>query len=138
MLLRNESRVRHSIDIKLVYDDNRVRELELNEGDCIQISYRKDGCIKCGVGTIRRIETSIHSNRFPFCKRETAIITLDMSEDFISCIAKINMFDIIDVRHVSRLNPEDVENSSKPDFDVSGSKGNIGCPITEKGVVIHD
>ena len=138
MLLRNESRVKHSIYIKLVYDDNKVRELELNEGDFIQISYRKNGYVKCGVGTIRKIETELHSNKFPFCKRETAVITLDMSEDFTSCVAKINMFDIMDVRHVSKPNETNTDVLSDSDFEVTGSKGNIGCPITEKGVVIHD
>lgn len=140
MLLRNESRVKHSIDINLVHDDDRVRKLELNEGDYIQISYRKDGRVKCGVGTIRRIETSIYAKRFPFCKRETAIITLDMSEDYTSCIAKINMFDIIDVRHVTPLGSNDSDCSSgNPDFDVTTcNKGHVGCIITEKGVVIHD
>ena len=137
MLLRNESRVKHSIDIKLVYDDNRTRELELNEGDFIQISYRKNGCATCGVGTIRNIKTYSYSRKFPFCKRESAVITLDMSEDYTCCVDKIDMFDIIDVRHVKKFEQDDVERSDS-DFDVTGSKNTTGCPITCKGVVIHD
>lgn len=136
MLLRNESRVRHSIDIKLVFDDNRVRKLEINEGDYVQVSYRKNGCIKCGVGIIRDIKAYIHSKKWPFCKRESAVITLDMSEDFISCIDKIDMFDIIDIRKIEYDNTTD--DNPNPDFDVKFNNNIVGCPITSKGVVIHD
>ena len=38
MLLRNESRVKHVIEIKLVFDDNTTREIEIHEGECVHVS----------------------------------------------------------------------------------------------------
>lgn len=100
MLLRNESRIKHSIEIKLIFDDNKTRELEINEFDYVQVSYRKNGCIKCGLGIIRNIKPYIHTKKWSFCKKESAIITLDMSESNVSCIDKIDLYDIIDIRKV--------------------------------------
>lgn len=161
MLLRNESRISHSIQIKLVFDDNRKRELEIQECDCVQVSYRKNGCIRQGVGVIRKIEPYIHTKKFSFCARESAIITLDMSEDHVCCVDKFDMYDIIDIRKVQVSKPEDDDNITEPDFDVNHgchcdhhhhhhchdpkpepqpiiNKNKTGCFITEKGVLIRD
>lgn len=138
MLLRNESRIKHSILVKLVFDDDRTRELEINEGDYIQISYRKNGRVACGVGTVRDIKTYVYTKRWPFCKKESAIITLDMSEDYSCCVDKIDMYDIIDVREVQRFTDDEYDSSSKPDFDVRGSKCAVGCPVTCKGARLND
>lgn len=138
MLLRNESRIRHSISVKLVFDDDRVRELEINEGDYIQISYKKNGHVACGVGTVRDIKTYVYTKKWPFCKRESAIITLDMSEDYKCCVDKIDMYDIIDVRQVQQFTDDEYECSSKPDFNVRSNKSMVGCPVTCKGVTVSD
>ena len=99
MLLRNESKVKHSIDIKLVFDDNSVRELSIHEGEYVYITYRHDGCIFCGTGIIRKIS--------PFLKRycfdkvvESAVIELDMSETNCAFMEKIELDDIIDIKLV--------------------------------------
>lgn len=158
MLLRNESRIRHSIQIKLVFDDNRKRELEIQECDCVQVSYRKNGCIRQGVGVIRKIEPYIHHKKFSCCARESAVITLDMSEDHVCCVDKFDIYDIIDIRKVQISKPEDDDNNiTEPDFDVNNGcqcgcncqkpepepepivkKNKTGCFITEKGVLIRD
>lgn len=95
MLLRNESRVKHIIEIKLVFDDNTTREIEVYEGQCVHISYRRNGCVKCGLGVIKEIK--------PYIKKvccgiiETAVITLDMSQDNYACVEKIELDDIVDI-----------------------------------------
>lgn len=137
MLLRNESRIKHSIEIKLVFDDGKQRELEIHECDYIQVSYRKNGCLRCGVGIIRDIKPYVYTKRFPFCKRESAVITLDMSEDHVSCVDKIDMYDIIDIRI---LQSYDSDNDSEqevidPDFTVKKACCSVGCPVTNKGVI---
>ena len=141
MLLRNESRVKHSIQIKLVFDDDRVRELEISEFDYVQVSYRKNGCIRQGVGIIREIKPYMHSKRWTFCRRmaESAIITLDMSEDLVSCVDKFDMNDIIDIR---KLKPpccceccpgkDNTESEDKSDENI------VDCPVTDKGVGVSD
>lgn len=146
MLLRNESRIVHAIKIKLVFDDGRKRELEIHEYDSVQVSYRKNGCIRQGVGVIRNIKPYVHSHKFPFCKRASAIITLDMSEDLVSCVDKFDMFDIIDIRKVQNTdtkygchcgcnNTEEVE----PDFEITRPECPedcpADCPATDKDVV---
>lgn len=138
MLLRNESRVQHSIHIRLIFDDNKKRELDITEGDLVQVSYRKNHRINCGVGIIRDIKTYAPARRKEnFCMRESAIITLDMSEDHVCCVDKFDMFDIIDIRIVKQCpcNPDPT-----PDFDVKGTDTTsiVGCPITSKGVTIYD
>ena len=152
MLLRNESRVKHSIEICLVFDDHRKRELEIQESDCIQVSYRKNGCIRQGVGVIRKIEPYIHTKKFSFCKRESAVITLDMSEDHVCCVDKFDIYDIIDIRKIQICEPDN--DITEPDFDVNSGhnchchqhhhvcrpvkKNKVGAFITEKGVKIRD
>lgn len=157
MLLRNESRIRHSIQIKLVFDDNRKRELEIQECDCVQVSYRKNGCIRQGVGIIRKIEPYVHTKKFSFCKSGSAVITLDMSEDHVCCVDKFDMYDIIDIRKVQINKPEDDNEITEPDFDINNGcncgcncqkpepepqpivkKNKTGCFITAKGVLIRD
>ena len=127
MLLRNESRIIHSINIKLVFDDNRTRELVINEYDHIQVSYRKNGCIQCGVGIIRKIKPYVHSKRFPFCKRASAIITLDMSEDLVSWVDKFDLYDIIDIR---KIEPQQPDEEIDPDFTVNNSCCE-NCPMNK-------
>ena len=72
MLLRNESRVKHVIEIKLVFDDNTTREIEIHEGECVHVSYKRNGCVKYGVGVIRKINAHIKKT----CRGliETAVI----------------------------------------------------------------
>ena len=99
MLLRNESKVKHSIDIKLVFDDNTTRELELNVGDFIHVSYRKNGCVKCGIGIVKRIEPYVVKCR---CIEPVtaALIVLDMSENNMACVEKIELCNIVDIKYV--------------------------------------
>lgn len=141
MLLRNESRVKHSIMIKLVFDDNLTRELEIQENEYIQVSYRKNGCIKYGVGVIKRIKPYFFTKKW-IHRKESAVITLDMSTDLECCVDSFDLQDIVDVR---KLTPIDycccccdsntsVEKPFKPSIPVSSN----GCPVTYKGVRIHD
>ena len=142
MQLRNESRIRHSIEIKLVFDDNRTRELSIKECDFVQVSYRKNGCMKQGVGIIKKIEPYKYTKKFSVCKRESAVITLDMSDDYVCCTDKFDLFDIIDIRKV-QLNKPNCQ--QKPDLGSNNvchcpckNKNKTGAILTEKGVVIRD
>ena len=95
MLLRNESKVKHSIDIKLVFDDNTCRELEIHEGEFVKVSYRRNGCVKHGMGIIREIKPYVTKFRCP-CGAN-AIIVLDMSENNNAHVEAIKLDDIIDI-----------------------------------------
>ena len=98
MLLRNESKVKHSIEIKLVFDDNTKRELEIHVGECVQVSYRRNGCVRCGMGLIRDIVPYLKK----YCQKpvESASIILDMSDDNEACVDRIDLDDIIDIKLV--------------------------------------
>lgn len=100
MLLRNESVVRHSIDIKLVFDDNTCRELTIHEGEIVEISYRKNGFVRCGVGFIRQIKPYLKKSFRYNRPVESAVILLDMSEENTACVDKIELDDIIDINFV--------------------------------------
>ena len=153
MLLRNESRVKHSIDIKLVFDDGTVKELEIHEGNHIQISYRRNGCLKCGVGVIRRIKPYISK----LCeRRESAVIVLDMSEDNRAHVEKIDLEDIVDIKLICPCCGCECSNQevTKPETpEVQYPCGNttckckepkvqysclVGTAVTNKGVVAHE
>lgn len=143
MLLRNDSTVKHSIMIKLVFDDGLTRELEIQENDYIQVSYRKNGCMKCGVGIIKNIKPYFFTKRW-IHQKESAVITLDMSSD-LEC--NIDSFDIQDIIDIRKITPVDcnccccccssgniVKPDNKPVIPVSAK----GCPITYKGVRVSD
>lgn len=135
MLLRNESKVKHSILIKLVFDDNLTRELEIQEDDYIQVSYRKNGCLKCGVGVIKKIK---HYN-LAFKRKDSAIITLDMSTN-LEC--NIDSFDIQDIIDVRKIIPIDCNccccGNETSDTKLSTPIPDCGYPVTYKGVKISD
>ena len=156
MLLRNESKVRHSIDIKLVFDDGTVRKLEIHECDHVQISYRRNGCVKCGVGVIRDINSYIVSVCYNK-PRESAVIVLDMSEDNRAHIEKIDLADIIDIKKIcpccgcecpsqeEEVEPEDSEiqchcksNTCKCKEPKVQYSCLVGAAVTNKGVVAHE
>lgn len=135
MLLRNESKVKHSILIKLVFDDNLTRELEIQEGDYIQVSYRKNGCLKCGVGVIKKIKYY----GLAFKRKDSAIITLDMSTNLECNIDSFDIQDIIDIRTIIPIDcnccccgKETSENK------LSTPIPDCGYPVTYKGVRISD
>lgn len=138
MLIRNESRMMIILDIKLVFDDNTTRELQVKQFDCVQVSYRKNGCVRCGTGIIREIEPYIKHNYDPVCccNKHSARITLDMSSDHVACVEKIDLYDIIDIRQVSL---EDAKPGfTDSDFTVTGACCMTGCPNKDKEVVIRD
>lgn len=142
MLLRNESRIVHAIKIKLVFDDGRKRELEIHEFDHVQVSYRKNGCIRQGVGVIRNIKPYVHTKKWPFCKRASAIITLDMSEDLVCCVDKFDMLDIIDIRKVKPVEDNygcqcgcNKTEEPEPDFEITRPGCMVGCPVTNEDVI---
>ena len=144
MLLRNESKVIHSIQIKLVFDDNTTRELEIHEGECVQMSYRRNGCIRCGMGIIRRIEPYI--KKYCYNKPiESALILLDMSEENQSCIDKIELDDIIDIRFIYSCDCPNDETPTKPEKPCESNcqcentqySCLVGSVVTNKGVVAH-
>ena len=97
MLLRNESRIKHVIQVKLVFDDDKITELEIQEGDKIHVSYRKNGFARCGIGIIKEINPYVYSKKLHFCRKETATIIVDMSLDNIAKVEKIDLYDIIDI-----------------------------------------
>ncbi len=104
MLIRNDSRVNYSIDIKLLFDDNSTKELTIKESDYIHITYRKNGCIKCGIGTITRINPYFRT-RWDKCNtKSSAIITVDMSKENDACIEQIELYNILDVYILDKEN----------------------------------
>lgn len=150
MLLRNESKVKHSIDIKLVFDDNTTRELELREGDFVHVSYRNNGCLKHGIGIVKRIEPYLKKYYRCGCNQpvESALIVIDMSENNEACVVKIELCDIIDIKLVYpccscppvEMPPKPqcphMENCCckelKPHYSCT-----VGSVVTNKGVVAH-
>lgn len=134
MLIRNESHIIRTIHIKLVFDDDTRRELILNEGDCVQVSYRKNGGIKVGVGIIKEISPYMKKKwqLNNCCIKEGAVITLDMSEDHVACVDRFDLYDICDIRKVKVEEVEDTITDS--DFTVCKSPCVVGCPVKNKGV----
>ena len=102
MLLRNESLVKHYITVNLVFDDNTNKTLDIHEGEIVKVKYRKNGHVECGVGIIRQIKPFVR--RSYRCNRqvqiESAYILLDMSQDNLACIDKIDLCDIIDIEFI--------------------------------------
>ena len=133
MLLRNESRVKHSIEIKLVFDDNTCRELEIHEGEFIKISYRKDGYVKHGIGLIREIKIY---TKFRCPDRRNAAIVLDMSKNNNAQMEIIELDDIIDVEfaypdcNCSELKPSKVDTCCGCDCHCSKEIPKVEEPIT--------
>lgn len=112
MLLRNESRVKHIIEVKLVFDDNTTREIEIYEGQCVHVTYKKNGCINCEVGVIREIKPYIKKL---CCKLvETAVIVLDASENNYARVEKIELDDIVDISHLCNECPGIPEPDPEP------------------------
>lgn len=148
MLLRNESKVKHSIDIKLVFDDNTTRELELNVGDFIHVTYRRNGYLKCGIGIVKKIEPYIKKIR---CSEPiiTSLIVVDMSENNKACIDKIELDDIVDIKFVYpccqcppvEMPPSKPQCSCKENCCCKESEVQYSCVVgsvvTNKGVVAH-
>ena len=122
MLLRNDSRIKHSIQIRLVFDDNRRRLLEIHEFDKVQISYRKNGRIKFGYGIIKKIKPYVYTKKW-FSKKESAIIEIDMSSENNSKVECIDMYDIIDIRKRHIL-PRPDDRPEPPEVDIK-FKNNI-------------
>ena len=98
------------------------------------MSYRKNGCLKQAVGIIKEIKPYTHTKRFPFCKHESAIIILDMSEDLMCCVDKIDLYDIIDIRKINNQCCCGCE-VQKPEKPTRGMKCVVGGPLTNKEVV---
>lgn len=97
MLLRNESKIKHIIQVKLVFDDDKTKELEIQEGDKIHVSYRKNGFARCGIGIIKEIKPYVYSKRLHFSRKESATIIVDMSIDNMAKVEMIDLYDIIDI-----------------------------------------
>ena len=98
MLLRNESRVRHFVEINLTYDDKESNNLIVNEGDNVAISFRKNGRIAMGEGKITEIKVQHRARCNGFGMKETAILEIDMSGDCNSQTESVDIRDIIDIR----------------------------------------
>mgnify|MGYP003304112510 CR=1 FL=1 len=100
MLLWNKSTIKHYININLEFDDNTTKSLDIHEGEIVEIKYRRNDCIRTGVGMIKHIKPFI--KRSFNCNRqiESAYIVLDMSKNNLACTDKIELFDILDVNFV--------------------------------------
>lgn len=162
MLLRNESSVRHSIHIKLVFDDGSKRELYIHEGDLVEVKYRHNCSCVLGKGIIRKIEPYV---TYPYCNdsnvvnympysrcavnhiKESAIIYVDMSMDHNCCMKKIDLKDIVDIKLLYDCNcpvekPEPPcchkPHHPKPECPTVQYSCFVGSPLTNKGVLGHD
>ena len=102
MLLRNESKVYHSVHIKLVFDDASAKELDIYKTDYVRVDYRKNGCKESVTGAIVDIIPYIKSKCTCDDRRESALIKVDASKDFNSDIA---VFDIGDIIDITKLTP---------------------------------
>ena len=98
MLLRNESKVLHSVHIKLVFDDMKMKELDIYETDYVRVDYRKNGCKESVTGSIIDIIPYVKSKcRCDFDRKESAIIKVDASKEFNSEVVAFDISDIIDI-----------------------------------------
>ena len=138
MLLRNESKVRHFIEINLTFDDKQNKNMILNEGDRIQVSYRKDGRVAAGVGKITEIITRHIHKCNGFGHKERAFIKVDMSEECAALSETIDIRDIIDINKVRLTTAPcpDMDEEIDPGFSVQPCRpGVVGMPIAPGGAV---
>jgi hypothetical protein len=96
MLLRNESKVCNWIRVKLIFDDNSIKELDIHESDYVHVVYRKNGCKESVIGAVVDINPYI---RKCACnnKKISAIIKVDASKEFNCEVVSFDMNDIIDI-----------------------------------------
>lgn len=136
MLIRNESRVRHFIEINLTYDDKENTNMIVNENDVVTISYRRNGRIHVGTGKITDIKIHHRKKRNGFGMKESAILIIDMSGECSSRTENIDIRDIIDIK---KLVPKKCKNicDVDPSFVVSPKDevGVVGMPISPGGVI---
>ena len=153
MLLRNESTIKHYININLVFDDNTTKSLDIHEGEIVEVKYRRNDCIRTGVGMIKHIKPFV--KRSFKCNRqiESAYIVLDMSQNNLACTDKIELFDILDINFVypnycppstepSTGNcPCDKVETPQPSDSCRCQKTHYSClvggAVTNKGVIGH-
>ena len=95
MLLRNESCIKHIIEIKLVFDDNTTKEFEICEGQFVRITHRKNGFLECALGVIKKIKPVIKKTCIGV--RESAVIVLDMSSVNNAYVEHIELEDVVDI-----------------------------------------
>ena len=96
MLIRNESKVCNWIRIKLVFDDDSIKELDIHETDYVHVEYRKNGCKKSVTGAIVAINPYMKKCA---CNNKilSAIIKVDASKEFNCDVVSFDMNDIIDI-----------------------------------------
>ena len=103
MLLRNKSKVNHSIHIDLVFDDNKRKQLDIHEFDYIRVIYKHNDCKKHAIGRVKEIRPYLRSKCCSNQCEESAIIIMDCSEYFEAEVIKFDIKDIIDIM---KLTPE--------------------------------
>ncbi len=142
MLLRNESKVRHFVEINLTYDDKAKKELIVHEGDCVDISYRRNGRVAVGSGKIKNIIVKQYTKSNGFGTGETAILEIDMSSNCKAETDEINIRDIIDInlKTDNEATYPDMDDEIDPGFGVHQCHrvAAVGMPVTPGGVVKND
>lgn len=115
MILSVKYEILRSIDLKVIYDDNTFKRVEVAPNDVVQIAYNKNGMRKDVKGRVSAIDTDPHwSPRNPHyvyrgdcCHKhpeEACFIILDCSDAGVADIEKINVHDIIDCEMIQKYN----------------------------------
>lgn len=98
MLLKNTCEIIKSLNIKLVFDDESVKNRTIEVGDLVDITFNKDGMRRSIEGTVKKIEDES-------CPKKTHwYIIVDGSTSNIARIEKIYTEKILDVEVTRKAN----------------------------------
>ncbi len=132
MLLRNESRIKFSVQVNLVFDDKKPKSVEVNEGDRVLLVYRKNGRKVTRAGRISYIEAKVLNRKFDHKKTGyTAEFRFDYSEDFESKVDFIDLYDILDIRQLTDEDFAEPPTESTPVTPLNATV--VGAPVVSGG-----
>lgn len=106
MLLRNESAIKFYVEINLYFDDGTEKHFNLNVGDTIKVTHRRDGFVRIDTGKLIRIDSLEKRNLYKelnedcFCHfnmNPIAVLNIDTSKQYESEVERIIISDLIDV-----------------------------------------
>ena len=98
MLLSNKCEIIKSIVVKLVFDDESVKERTINVKDLVNVTFNKDGMRRSIEGIVTRIEDE------NCCRHERWYIIVDGSTTGVSKIEKIFTDKILDIEVTRKAN----------------------------------
>jgi len=130
MLLSKSFDIIQSLVLKLVFDDESVKELVISEKDIVNMTYNKNGN-RCNVeGRVSRINVETNT-----CQKRGSYIIIDASSTGKSSVEKIDINAIIDCDIVNKYESNNMITTPVGDEAVSAFKlcGNILMLSTDNG-----